>query len=44
VDKIDEALTALTARVEDLEVSSKDHGDRITLIENAQYGTKIASL
>lgn len=44
VDKIDEQLALLTARVDDLEISEKDHEDRITAIENAKYGTKIAEL
>ncbi len=44
VDKIDEALTALTDRVTANEGKIEDHESRIGSIENANYGTKIANL
>jgi hypothetical protein len=44
VDKIDEALAALELRVIDLENSANDFEDRISTLEDADFGTKIANL
>lgn len=44
VDKIDEALAALELRVNDLEIKADDFSDRISALENADYGSKLADL